>query len=54
MKENDETEKLKILGSMAPKVMIHRLLRKDFEANKLVSKCRWKHLTIIKREEDLK
>ena len=54
MKENDETEKLKILGSMAPKVMIHRLLRKDFKVNKLVSKYKWRYLIIIKREEDLK
>ena len=54
MKENDKTEKLKILGSMAPKVMIHRLLEKDFKANKLASKYKWKYLIIIKREEDLK
>jgi len=54
MKENDKTEKLKILGSMAPKIMIHRLLRKDFKVNKLVSKYKWKYLTIIKREENLK
>jgi len=54
MKENDKTEKLKELGSMAPKVMIHRLLKKDFKANKLASKYRWKYLIIMKREEDLK
>jgi len=47
------TEKLKILGSMAPRVMIHRLLRKDFKANRLVSKYKWRYL-IIKREENLK
>jgi len=54
MKENDKTEKLKILGSMAPKVMIHRLLKGDFKANKLVSKYKWRYLIIIKREENLK
>jgi len=53
MKENDKTEKLKELGSMAPKVMIHRLLRKDFKANKLASRYKWRYL-IIKREENLK
>ena len=52
MKENDKTKKLKELGSMAPRVMIHRLLRKDFKANKLVSKYKWRYL-IIKREENL-
>ena len=54
MKENVKTKKLKILGSMAPKVMIHRLLRKDLKADKLASKYKWKYLTIIKREENLK
>lgn len=54
MKENDKTEKLKELGSMAPKVMIHRLLRKDFKANKLASRYKWRYLIIIKREENLK
>jgi len=53
MKENDKMEKLKILGSMAPRVMIHRLLRKDLKANKLVSKYKCRYL-IIKREENLK
>ena len=52
MKENDKMEKLKELGSMDPKVMIHRTLRKDYKANKLVSKYKWKYLTIIKREEN--
>lgn len=54
MKENDKTEKLKELGSMAPKIMIHRLLEGDFKADKLASKYKWKYLTIIKREENLK
>jgi len=54
MKENDKIEKLKILGSMAPRVMIHRLLRKDFKANKLVSKYKWRYPIIIKREENLR
>ena len=55
MKEDNKImEKLKILGSMAPKVMIHRLLRKDFKANKLASKYKWRYLIIIKREENLK
>ena len=54
MKENDKTEKLKELGSMDPRVMIHRLLKGDFKANKLASKYKWRYLIIIKREEDLK
>jgi len=44
MKENDKTEKLKELGSMAPRVMIHRLLERDFKANKLASKYKWRYL----------
>jgi len=54
MKKNDEREILKELGSMAPKIMIHRLLKGDFKANKLASKYKWRYLTIIKREENLK
>jgi len=53
MKENDKTKKLKELGSMDPRVMIHRLLRKDLKANKLASKYKRRYL-IIKREENLK
>ena len=52
MKENDKTKKLKELGSMDPKVMIHRTLRKDYKANKLILRYKWKCLTIIKREEN--
>jgi len=54
MKENDKTKKLKELGSIAPRVMIHRLLKRDFKANKLVSKYKWRYLIIIKRGENLK
>jgi len=52
MKENDKLEKLKELGSMDLKVMIHRILRKDYKVNKLILRYKWKYLTIIKREEN--
>ena len=54
MKENDKEEKLKELGSMAPKVMIHRILEQDYKANRLILKYKWKYLIINKREENLK
>lgn len=41
-------EKLNKLISMEPKIMIHRILRKDHKMIKLVLKYKWKYLTIIK------
>jgi len=41
-------KKLKKLASMEPKIMIRRTLGKDYKANRLVSKYRWRYLTIIK------
>lgn len=43
--------KLNKLRSMEPKIMIHRLLKKDYKMIKSVSKYKWRYLTIIKMEE---
>lgn len=45
-------KKLNKLTSVEPKIMIHRLLKRDYKMIKLISKYRWKYLTIIKMEED--
>jgi len=43
-------EELNKLISMRPKIMIHRILKKDHKMIKLVSKYKWKYLTIIREE----
>ena len=40
-------EKLNKLISMEPKIMIHRLLKRDYKMIKLVSKYELRYLTII-------
>jgi len=40
-------EELNKLISMRPKIMIHRILRKDHKMIKLVLKYKWRYLTII-------
>lgn len=42
-------EKLNKLISVDPKIMIHRILKRDCKMIKLVSKYRWRYLTIIKK-----
>lgn len=41
-------EKLKKLVSLEPKIMIRRILMKEYRADRLVSKYEWRYLTIMK------
>lgn len=41
-------KKLKRLASMEPKIMIRRILMKEYRADRLVSKYKCRYLTLIK------
>jgi len=41
-------EKLNKLISVEPKIMIHRILKRDYKMIKLISKYGWRYLTLIR------
>jgi len=53
-REIKSIEEAKNLGRIGWGEIIHELLKKEIRAERKANRSRWKHLTIIKREEILK